>query len=392
MEKVLQDLGKDFVWDRLRLKTDDRGLPVSGIERGKHCVKSKCTKLSLMPGLKSQSTCEAEGANWSGGQCFSPNVTSKGQVVPTDQFYRDSIQILDQTTPGSGLRYDKEKPCPCGDAKCKSETCGGIYRDRETLGEWSAKLARLWDILRKYPDDKHFVFARDPRGVGIRAVAQMLGNMSDESGRRPYRKYTQCRKGSRPDLSADVEAARRGGFKYFIVYDQNEAHCCGGGAGESAAAKGSVTKPTCSRGRPPCRSEDWTWMCGKKDARESWKNAFNSPVFNLGSTRRVVAAGRGTLRGPRSEPNPAPTITVFLSNKNEGIDLKGVRWIHLLTPQTIPQEQQTIGRAIRFCSFLGIPKDEWKVRVVEYFNVNPEGMMTAKAESSAQKCKEAGQI
>ena len=103
----------------------------------------------------------------------------------------------------------------------------------------------------------------------------------------------------------------------------------------------------------------------------------------------MVSNDRGTLRNPKTVENDAPYITVFVTNKNEGLDLKGVKHVHLLTPQTVPQEQQTIGRAIRFCSFLGIPKGEWRVRVWEYFAGNPT---TVKGLSSVKRCLECAKI
>ena len=72
-------------------------------------------------------------------------------------------------------------------------------------------------------------------------------------------------------------------------------------------------------------------------------------------------------------------IQVFLASQgyNEGIDLKGVRHIHIFEPLlTFSAEKQTIGRAARFCSHSDLNRDvgEWTVRVHKYISEEPEDL------------------
>lgn len=69
-------------------------------------------------------------------------------------------------------------------------------------------------------------------------------------------------------------------------------------------------------------------------------------------------------------------IHVFLASQgfNEGIDLKGVRHIHIFEPLvTWASDKQTLGRAARYCSHsdLDRDKDEWKVIIHRYMSDLP---------------------
>jgi Type III restriction enzyme, res subunit/Helicase conserved C-terminal domain len=69
-------------------------------------------------------------------------------------------------------------------------------------------------------------------------------------------------------------------------------------------------------------------------------------------------------------------VHVFLASQgyNEGIDLKGVRHVHIFEPLlTFAAETQTIGRAARFCSHADLDRDrgEWSVRVHRYLSEEP---------------------
>ena len=72
-------------------------------------------------------------------------------------------------------------------------------------------------------------------------------------------------------------------------------------------------------------------------------------------------------------------VRVFLASQgyNEGIDLKGVRHVHIFEPLlTMASEKQTIGRAARFCSHSDLNRDagEWTVRVHKYISEEPEDL------------------
>lgn len=69
-------------------------------------------------------------------------------------------------------------------------------------------------------------------------------------------------------------------------------------------------------------------------------------------------------------------IHVFLASQgfNEGIDLKGVRHIHIFEPLvTWASDKQTLGRAARYCSHADLDRDkgEWKVRIHRYMSDMP---------------------
>jgi hypothetical protein len=69
-------------------------------------------------------------------------------------------------------------------------------------------------------------------------------------------------------------------------------------------------------------------------------------------------------------------VHVFLASQgfNEGIDLKGVRNIHIFEPLvTWASDKQTLGRAVRYCSHADLDRDkgEWVVRVYRYMSEMP---------------------
>lgn len=69
-------------------------------------------------------------------------------------------------------------------------------------------------------------------------------------------------------------------------------------------------------------------------------------------------------------------VHVFLASQgfNEGIDLKGVRNIHIFEPLvTWASDKQTLGRAVRYCSHADLDRDkgEWVVKVFRYISDMP---------------------
>jgi hypothetical protein len=89
-------------------------------------------------------------------------------------------------------------------------------------------------------------------------------------------------------------------------------------------------------------------------ARENLKNlikVYNDPLNKYGEYVHVMLASQ---------------------NYNEGIDLRGLRNIHILEPLlTQTMQKQLIGRAVRFCSHSDYPKDQWTVKIWEYFSDFP---------------------
>lgn len=77
-----------------------------------------------------------------------------------------------------------------------------------------------------------------------------------------------------------------------------------------------------------------------------------------------------------SENKNGDYIHVFLASQgfNEGIDLKGVRHIHIFEPLvTWASDKQTLGRAARYCSHADLDRDngEWKVEIHRYMSDLP---------------------
>jgi hypothetical protein len=69
-------------------------------------------------------------------------------------------------------------------------------------------------------------------------------------------------------------------------------------------------------------------------------------------------------------------VNLFLASQayNEGIDLKGVRHVHIFEPLlTVASEKQTIGRAVRHCSHkdLNPSEGEWTVQIHRYYSDKP---------------------
>ena len=67
-------------------------------------------------------------------------------------------------------------------------------------------------------------------------------------------------------------------------------------------------------------------------------------------------------------------IHVFLASQgyNEGVDLKAVRHIHIFEPLlALSAEQQTVGRAARFCSHSDLDMREWNVKIHRYISTSP---------------------
>ncbi len=81
----------------------------------------------------------------------------------------------------------------------------------------------------------------------------------------------------------------------------------------------------------------------------------------------------------RSENVRGQYVHVFLASQgyNEGVDLKGVRHVHIFEPLlSLSAEQQTVGRAARFCSHsdLSYDKNAWTVKIHRYISKEPVDM------------------
>jgi hypothetical protein len=86
-------------------------------------------------------------------------------------------------------------------------------------------------------------------------------------------------------------------------------------------------------------------------------------------------------------------IHVFLASQgfNEGIDLKGVRHVHIFEPLvTMASDMQTIGRARRYCSHSDLDKDkgEWTVKIHRYMSDFPIELSRPKVPEMEERIKE----
>lgn len=97
---------------------------------------------------------------------------------------------------------------------------------------------------------------------------------------------------------------------------------------------------------------------GDERALRAVRDVFNSPANARGAIVQIILASR---------------------KYNEGLDLKGVRHVHIVEPQpTKNAEKQLIARAVRYCSHDQLDKPgDWNVTVHRYFST--ESMMTRRA-------------
>jgi superfamily II DNA or RNA helicase len=179
-----------------------------------------------------------------------------------------------------------------------------------SLYEFSSKLPLLIENIKKYPNEKHYVYStffenRGFGGHGILAIAKIL---EKELG---YNKL-------------DFKAAR----------SHNEAK----------------TLPS---------SHKLRYML-------AITNELDDKKYTIGQNLQQLVSLFNNPENAHGE-----YVHVFLASQkfNEGVDFKGVRHIHILEPfLTYNKELQTVGRGARYCSHrdLDIAKDEWTVTVHKY--------------------------
>ena len=187
-----------------------------------------------------------------------------------------------------------------------------------SLSEFSHKMPALLDTIKKAPSEKHYVYSaffenRGYGGHGIIAVAKEL----DKIG---YVKLTV----------AEAKALNKKGAlpskqPRYILAITNEIS--------------------------PGKKDEKDVSAGK-NLHEMIK-IYNSAANKNGEYVHVFLASQGF---------------------NEGIDLKGVRNIHIFEPLvTWASDKQTLGRAVRYCSHADLDRDkgEWVVRVYRYMSEMP---------------------
>jgi superfamily II DNA or RNA helicase len=172
------------------------------------------------------------------------------------------------------------------------------YDPANELSFFSAKLPKLLETIRKYPDDKHYIYSafHENRGYGSHG-ARMIG------------KFLETELGFLRVKNAEHLSKLSPDHKGYALIINNE-----------------LTSNT-----------------HKKELVSMFNIRNNN--FN------ILVASQG---------------------HNEGLDLRGVRHIHIFEPLlTYNAEKQTIGRAVRNCSHSDLPYEQWTVKIHRYFTELP---------------------
>lgn len=172
------------------------------------------------------------------------------------------------------------------------------YDPANEISFFSAKLPKLLEIIRKYPNDKHYIYSafHENRGYGSHG-ARMIG------------KFLETELGFlRVKSSAHLDKLSSEHKGYALIINN-----------------------------------------------ELTSNTHKKELVAMFNTR-----------------NNNFNILVASQGHNEGLDLRGVRHIHMFEPLlTYNSEKQTIGRAVRNCSHSDLPYDQWTVKIHRYFTELP---------------------
>ena len=178
------------------------------------------------------------------------------------------------------------------------------------LSEFSSKMPALLDTIAKYPDEKHYVYSAfyDKRGSG-QGILEIARQLENYG----YSRY-------------------------------------GGKAVEGGAKS---TKSSSTKSKTPTKAKHLKYVLAiqGQPGLASAVKAFNDSSNVDGSNIHVFLATQ---------------------NFNEGLDLKAVRHVHIFEPLvTMASDQQTIGRARRFCSHADLNRKDWTVKIHRYFSEMP---------------------
>jgi hypothetical protein len=198
------------------------------------------------------------------------------------------------------------------------------------LTEFSSKLPALLDNLKRFPNDKQYVYSSfyEARGSsqGILQIAKQLDEMgykkmTVKEAKTYFKQVSSGNNTSGADKTRETIAKLPGASKRYILAIQKEI----GEEGSSTAGKNL---------------------------------GYLIDLFN------------------HKENKNGKIIQVFLASQgfNEGIDLKGVRHIHFFEPLvSMASDMQTIGRARRYCSHAALDRaqGEWTVQIHRYMSDYP---------------------
>lgn len=183
-----------------------------------------------------------------------------------------------------------------------------------SIAEFSSKVPTLLENIAKYPSEKHFVYSAfyERRGFGGQGIPGIAKFLENEMG---YKKM------SITEASRMMKALEAGK--------------------EYPKAKHYVLALSAE-------------LSADRENLNVLVKAYNSRQNAKGEYIHVFLASQGY---------------------NEGVDLKGVRHIHIFEPLlSMAAEQQTVGRAARFCSHSDLALDNWTVKIHRYISSQPANL------------------
>lgn len=201
------------------------------------------------------------------------------------------------------------------------------------LKEFSSKLPLLIENIKKYPNEKHYIYSTffENRGYGGQGILAIAKTLEKEL------KYEKI----------DYKQARAFNHKKDLPKPKKRYML-------------AITNELKSGGAPPSRKE---------------KQKIPKTVNEHEHDKKHDSVGDHLKELTRLYNHPANKngdyIHVFLASQkyNEGVDFKAIRHIHIFEPfLSFNKENQTIGRGSRYCSHynLDIAKGEWTVKIHKY--------------------------
>ena len=197
------------------------------------------------------------------------------------------------------------------------------YEDTLTINEISAKLSLLIDNIKKYPNEKHYIYSAFYSKMGKRKLGQ--GIMAIAHFLEKELKYSKLS----VSKAKDVLKEKNDNVSKHLSKDKRYCLAVSTELSKNASAN------------PKAAGENL----------DKLRRVYNSASNKNGDYLHIIIASQGY---------------------NEGLDLRGVRHIHMFEPFiTMTQDKQAIGRGARFCSHSDLPLSDWNVNIHRYFALNP---------------------
>ena len=100
--------------------------------------------------------------------------------------------------------------------------------------------------------------------------------------------------------------------------------------------------------------------------------ALSTEIGDAGNAGNNLKELLDIFNSPKNKDGSLIHIMLASQKYNESIDLKAVRHIHIFEPLvTMASDLQTVGRAVRHCSFADLEYDKWVVKVHRYISSVP---------------------